>query len=78
MHAMKDIGLTAVYVKGEYGYTAYIQELGGVITQGKTITEAEENLYEALQLFLETETVSNSVDSINSIKKPFLSLTKVL
>jgi predicted RNase H-like HicB family nuclease len=75
---MKDIGLTAVYVKGEYGYTAYIQELGGVITQGKTIAEAEENLYDALQLFLETESISNSSDSVNSIKKPFLSLTKAL
>ena len=75
---MKDIGLTAVYVKGEYGYTAYIQELGGVITQGKTIAKAEENLYDALQLFLETETISNSSDSVNSIKKPFLSLTKAL
>jgi len=73
---MKDIGLTAVYVKGEYGYTAYIQELGGVITQGETIAEAEENLYDALQIFLETETTVNSVDSVNTIKKPFLYITR--
>lgn len=73
---MKDIGLTAVYVKGEYGYTAYILELGGVVTQGESIIEAEENLYDALQLFLETETIANSVDSVNTIKKPFLSITR--
>jgi predicted RNase H-like HicB family nuclease len=75
---MKDIGLTAVYVKGEYGYTAYIQELGGVVTQGETIAEAEENLFEALQLFLEAETLSNSAESPEAIIKPFLSLTRAI
>ena len=75
---MKEIGLTAVYVKGEYGYTAYIKELGGVVTQGETIAEAEENLFEALQLFLEAETFSNSADSTDAIIKPFLSLTRAI
>ena len=30
---MKDLQLTAIFVKGEFGYTAYLKELSGVITQ---------------------------------------------
>jgi len=50
----KKINLTAVFEKAEEGgYIAYIEEIPGVNTQGETITEAKENLYEALQLVLE-------------------------
>ena len=50
----KKINLTAVFEKAEEGgYIAYIEEIPGVNTQGETILEAKENLYEALQLVLE-------------------------
>jgi len=48
------LNLTAVFEKAEEGgYIAYIEEIPGVNTQGETILEAKENLYEALQLVLE-------------------------
>ncbi len=34
-------------------YVAYIREIPGVNTQGRTLAEARENLKEALQLILE-------------------------
>ena len=36
----------------EGGYIAYIEEIPGVNTQGETIEEAKENLFDALQLTL--------------------------
>ena len=43
--------LHAIFIEGEYWYTAYLEELKGVITQWKTIEEAEENLYDALTVY---------------------------
>ncbi len=40
--------LTAVFEKCSGGYIAYIEEIPGVNTQGKTIKEARENLSDAL------------------------------
>ncbi len=78
---MKQLNLTAVFVEGEFGYTAYIDEMRGVITQGKTIDEAEENLIDALEMYLEPEdpqqddpTVVFSAKHIT--RKPFISLTR--
>ena len=45
---------TAVYEKKGKWYIAYIEEIPGVNTQGKTLKEAKKNLKEALQLILET------------------------
>ena len=45
--------LTAVYEKHAEWYVAYLQEIPGVNTQGRTRKEARENLEDALQLFLE-------------------------
>lgn len=45
--------LTAVYEKHEDWYVAYIAEIPGVNTQGKTIEEARSNLEDAFQIFLE-------------------------
>lgn len=44
---------TAVYEKRGKWYIAYIEEIPGVNTQGKTLTEAKKNLKEALHLILE-------------------------
>jgi predicted RNase H-like HicB family nuclease len=45
---------TAVFEEApEGGYTAFVEELPGAISQGETIEEARENLREAIQLVLE-------------------------
>jgi len=44
---------TAVYQKRGRWYVAYVEEIPGVNTQGRTLAEARENLKEALQLILE-------------------------
>jgi predicted RNase H-like HicB family nuclease len=44
---------TAVYRKSGAWWAAYVEELPGVNTQGKSIEEARENLQEALTLVLE-------------------------
>ncbi|HEY4514992.1 MAG TPA: type II toxin-antitoxin system HicB family antitoxin [Candidatus Paceibacterota bacterium] len=45
---------TAVYQKRGKWFLAWIEEVPGVNTQGRTQKEAKENLKEALQLILET------------------------
>ena len=45
--------LTAVYEKHGDWYVAYLEEIPGVNTQGRTMDEARENLEDALHLFLE-------------------------
>jgi predicted RNase H-like HicB family nuclease len=50
------LNLTAVFLPAEEGgFTAYIEEIRGVISEGDTIEEAQENLYDALELILETQ-----------------------
>ena len=44
---------TGVFEKHGRWYIAYIEEIPGVNTQGRTLAEARENLKEALQLILE-------------------------
>ncbi|MFT5491578.1 MAG: putative RNase H-like HicB family nuclease [Limisphaerales bacterium] len=46
--------LTAVFVPAdEGGFTAFVEEIPGAITQGETIEEARENLQDALRMVLE-------------------------
>lgn len=50
----KNLSLTAVFVEEpEGGYSAYVEEIPGVNTQGETMEEARENLQEALFMVLE-------------------------
>jgi len=49
--------LTAVYIKVQEGYVAFIEELPGANTQGETVDEARENLNEAVALVLEANRV---------------------
>lgn len=44
--------LTAVYKKERRGYSAWIEEIPGVNTQGRTRIEARENLRDALHEFV--------------------------
>jgi predicted RNase H-like HicB family nuclease len=51
----KNLSLTAVFVEDpEGGYSAYIEEIPGVNTQGETKEEAENNLRDALDRILES------------------------
>ncbi len=45
---------TGVFEKRGHWYVAYVEEIPGVNTQGRTLAEARRNLREALQLILET------------------------
>lgn len=77
---MKDLQLTAVFVKAEEGgYVGYLEELKEVITQGETMNETEENLFDALKLFLEPkdkEVKDTKIDTV--VRKPFISLHSLL
>jgi len=42
--------LTAVFKKFPEGYAAFVEELPGANTQGKTLEEARRNLAEAVEL----------------------------
>lgn len=48
-----DKQLTAVYEKHGEWYVAYLEEIPGVNTQGKTKEEARANLKDALRMFLD-------------------------
>ncbi len=43
---------TAVYKKVPQGYVAWLEEIPGVITQGKTKHETQENLKDAFKEFM--------------------------
>jgi len=46
--------LTAVFVAApEGGYTAFVEEIPGAISEGESIDEARENLADALRMVLE-------------------------
>jgi predicted RNase H-like HicB family nuclease len=50
------VKLTAVYEPAkEGGYTCFVEEISGAISQGETLEEAKANLREALQLVLECQ-----------------------
>lgn len=48
--------LTAIFVPAEEGgYTCWIEEMRGVISEGETLEEAQNNLLDALALMIETD-----------------------
>ncbi|MFH1090200.1 MAG: type II toxin-antitoxin system HicB family antitoxin [Pseudomonadota bacterium] len=69
-----EIRFTAVYQKVPEGYIAFIEELPGANTQGATLEEARENLYEAVELILETNRslAKESLSGQEVIREPFL------
>ena len=51
-----NFNLTAIIKEGQDGfYIGYIEEIPGVLTQGKTIEETKENLKDALELWIEVQ-----------------------
>jgi len=47
------VELTAVFKKVPEGYIAWVEELPGANTQGRTLEETRENLQEAIRLVFE-------------------------
>lgn len=66
--------LTAVFKKVPKGYVAFVEELPGANTQGKTLEEARQNLKEAVALVLEANRllVNETLDESDLIREPFL------
>ena len=51
---MRTMQLTAVFISApEGGYTAFVEEIPGAISEGETIDEARQNLTDALRMILE-------------------------
>ena len=67
---------TAVYKKTKNWFVAWVEEIPGVNTQGKTLKEARENLYDALLLVLESnkESSSNYLKKSPSIKRELINI----
>ena len=57
---------TAVITKEEKWYVAHCLELG-VVSQGKTIEEAQRNLKEAVELYLESFEIVDLPESMGEI-----------
>jgi predicted RNase H-like HicB family nuclease len=63
---------TAVFEEApEGGYTAFVEELPGAISQGETLDEARENLKDAIDLILECnrEMARRDVDASRIIRE---------
>jgi predicted RNase H-like HicB family nuclease len=65
--------LTAVFQKFPEGYAAFVEELPGANTQGKTLDEARKNLVEAVELILESnrQLAEDSLAGQDVIREPF-------
>lgn len=62
---------TAVYMKQGKWFVAYVEEIPGVNTQGKTLAEAKRNLKEALTLVLEANRkLAHRVHDRRAIEEP--------
>lgn len=57
--------LTIVISKGEEFFIGTIKEIPAVLTQGKTVEEARENVLDALELYLED--MQSEEDNSNKI-----------
>ncbi len=49
------VSLTAVYLKGEHGYTGFVEELPDVNSQGQTLEETRANLRRLAAVVFEAE-----------------------
>lgn len=73
-----NLKLTIVYTPCEEGgFTAYIKEMRGVISQGDTKEEARENVLDALSLMLEVDREESELEdsTINKMSDELLIMT---
>jgi len=62
---------TAVYMKRGKWYVAYVEEIPGVNTQGRTLPEAKRNLREALGMVLEANrSLAHQAHSKHALEEP--------
>ena len=66
---------TAIYKKVQGGYSAWIEEMPNVISEGKTRKEAENNIKDALRLMLETNFIMSMKDASGNIERSTISLS---
>ena len=57
--------VNVVFMEDKHGYYVYCPELPGCHSQGDSFEEAKTNIREALDLYLETMTREEIVDSLN-------------
>jgi len=60
---------TAIYKKTGKWYSAWIEEIPGVNTQGKTLAEARENLQDAIQLVISANRLANQPKKNERVKR---------
>ena len=65
--------LTIVISKGEEFFIGTIKEIPAVLTQGKTVEEARENVLDALELYLED--MQSEEDNSNKILEESLMIS---
>ena len=67
------MNLTAVFKEFPEGYAAFVEELPGANSQGKTLNEARKNLIEATELILESnrELAERALIGQNFIRESF-------
>jgi len=63
--------LTAVFVPvPEGGFTAFVEEIPGAISEGETMAEARENLADALRMVLEcNRDLAREVESTGAVRE---------
>ena len=68
------MSFTAVYQKVAEGYIAFIEELPGANSQGKTLEEARANLVEAVVIVIEANRylAEERIKGMDFIREPFL------
>lgn len=57
--------VNVVFSKDEHGYYVFCPELPGCQSQGETFEEANENIKEAIELYLETMTKEEIQETLN-------------
>ncbi len=65
--------LTIVVSKGEEFFIGMIKEIPSVLSQGKSIEEAKENVLDALNLYLED--MQNEKDTLNKVLEEDLTIS---
>ncbi|MEK7157012.1 MAG: type II toxin-antitoxin system HicB family antitoxin [Patescibacteria group bacterium] len=71
---MKNNTYTVIYKKVRGGYSAWIEEMPGVISEGKTRGVAEKNLKDALALMLETNRIMSHKDLFGDVERVQISV----
>src|SRR5207247_4227153 len=66
--------LTAVFEKVPEGYIAFVEELPGANTQGRTLEEARSNLQEAVEMVLDANRAlaEEALNGRSVIREPFV------